>query len=51
LALFTVQDPSIKRKKLKMPVYQFLKEPLIRKFGNSFYEALEATAQHIEKQS
>jgi hypothetical protein len=38
-------------KKLKMPVYQFLKEPLIRKFGNSFYEALEATAQHIEKQS
>ncbi len=31
-------------KKLKVPVYQFLKEPLIRKFGEDFYEALEATA-------
>jgi len=30
--------------KLKVPVYQFLKEPLIRKFGEGFYEALEATA-------
>lgn len=32
-------------KKLKVPVYQFLKEPLVRKFGEEFYEALEATAQ------
>lgn len=31
-------------KKLKVPVYVFLKEPLIRKFGEPFYEALEATA-------
>ena len=31
-------------KKLKVPVYQFLKEPLVRKFGEEFYEALEATA-------
>lgn len=37
-------------KKLKMPVYQFLKEPLIRKYGNNFYEAVEATAQHLETQ-
>lgn len=36
-------------KKLKVPVYQFLKEPLVRKFGNRFYEALEATAQHLEE--
>ncbi len=36
-------------KKLKVPVYQFLKEPLVRKFGQSFYEALEATAQHLKK--
>ncbi|HEY5369151.1 MAG TPA: DUF3109 family protein [Hanamia sp.] len=35
-------------KKLKMPVYQFLKEPLIRKFGKSFYDALSATAKHLE---
>jgi hypothetical protein len=33
-------------KKLKVPVYQFLKEPLIRKFGTEFYEALDATAAH-----
>ncbi len=36
-------------KKLKVPVYQFLKEPLIRKFGESFYEALDATAKHINE--
>ncbi|MEO6583134.1 MAG: DUF3109 family protein [Ferruginibacter sp.] len=36
-------------KKLKVPVYQFLKEPLIRKFGIPFYEALEATAKHQNK--
>lgn len=35
-------------KKLKVPVYQFLKEPLIRKFGEDFYEALDATANHIK---
>ncbi len=34
-------------KKLKVPVYQFLKEPLVRKFGEPFYEALSATANHI----
>jgi hypothetical protein len=31
-------------KKLKVPVYQFLKEPLIRKFGEDFYNALEQVA-------
>ncbi|MGN6601047.1 MAG: DUF3109 family protein [Ginsengibacter sp.] len=35
-------------KKLKLPVYQFLKEPLIRKYGKEFYEALEATAGHLK---
>ena len=35
-------------KKLKLPVYQFLKEPLIRKFGQDFYDALAATAEHLE---
>ncbi len=33
-------------KSLKVPVYQFLKEPLIRKYGTAFYEALEAAAQY-----
>jgi hypothetical protein len=36
-------------KKLKVPVYQFLKEPLIRKYGEEFYEALNATAIHLNK--
>jgi hypothetical protein len=34
-------------KKMKLPVYQFLKEPLVRKFGSEFYEALDATAKHL----
>ncbi|MES2479610.1 MAG: DUF3109 family protein [Bacteroidota bacterium] len=33
-------------KKLQIPVYQFLKEPLIRKYGEQFYEALDAVAKH-----
>ena len=36
-------------KKLKVPVYQFLKEPLIRKYGEEFFQALEATATHLSK--
>ena len=28
-------------------VYQFLREPLIRRFGPEFYEALSAAAQHL----
>ena len=36
-------------KKLKVPVYVFLKEALIRKFGKKFYSALEATAEHLNK--
>jgi Protein of unknown function (DUF3109) len=36
-------------KKLKLPVYRFLKDPIIRKYGKEFYEALEATAQHLTK--
>lgn len=33
--------------KLKVPVYVFLKEPIIRKYGSPFYEALEAAANHV----
>ncbi len=32
-------------KKLKVPVFEFLKEPLIRKYGQNFYNALEKVAQ------
>lgn len=30
--------------KLQVPTFQFLKEPLIRKYGQAFYDALEAIA-------
>jgi hypothetical protein len=32
-------------KKLKVPVYEFLKEALIRKYGEEFYHALDVAAQ------
>lgn len=35
-------------KKLKVPVYKFLKEPLVRKFGEAFYETLDATAEYMK---
>ncbi len=34
-------------KKLKVPVYIFLKDALIRKFGKTFYNTLDATAKHL----
>lgn len=37
-------------KNLKVPVYVFLKDALIRKFGEEFYEALDGAAkEHSEK--
>jgi len=32
--------------KLKVPVYLFLKDSIIRKYGEEFYETLKATAEH-----
>ena len=32
-------------KKLEVPTYQFLKEPLVRKYGEEFYEALDKVAK------
>jgi hypothetical protein len=37
-----------KGKALQVPVYQFLKEPLIRKYGASFYEQMEQMAQYLD---
>ncbi len=36
-------------KQLKVPVYIFLKEAIIRKWGEAFYEALDASAEHLKK--
>jgi hypothetical protein len=40
----------IKGKKLHLPLYQFLKEPLIRRFGQEWYDELELTANEWKKQ-
>lgn len=36
-------------KELKVPVYKFLKESLIKKYGEEFYKTLEAVAEHYNK--
>ena len=38
-------------KKLKVPVYIFLKDSLIRKYGQEFYDTLAATAEHMKQDS
>lgn len=35
--------------KLNVPVYRFLKEPLIRQFGNEWYKQLEIAAEELKK--
>ena len=40
----------IKGKKKHIPLYQFLKEPLIRRFGQEWYKELELTANEWKKQ-
>lgn len=39
----------LKGRELKLPVYRFLREPLIRRFGNEWYEELEQTAQLLRE--
>jgi hypothetical protein len=34
--------------KEKIPVFRFLKEPIIRKFGETFFEALEKAAEELK---
>lgn len=36
--------------KKDMPLYRFLKEPLIRKFGEEWYEELQLVASELQKQ-
>lgn len=35
-------------KKLKVPAYVFLKEAIVRKYGEEFYETLNATAKYMK---
>ena len=36
-----------KGKEQNLPLYQFLKQPLVRRFGEQWYEELEKTVQHL----
>ncbi|MBR3618499.1 MAG: DUF3109 family protein, partial [Bacteroidaceae bacterium] len=36
-------------KKLQMPVYQFLKEPLIRRFGQAWWDECDLVANELKK--
>jgi hypothetical protein len=46
----TLCKPACKLgQKLKVPVYQFLKDSLIRKYGKEFYETLDAVAKKMAK--
>jgi hypothetical protein len=37
-------------KKLGVPVYKALKEPIVRRFGEEFYKALECAEELIKEQ-
>ena len=45
-----MQGCGLLGKKENVPVYKFLKEPLIRKFGEEWYKELEAVAEELKKQ-
>ncbi len=36
-------------KKLQIPVYQFVKDAIVRKYGQEFYDELDAAAQHLRQ--
>lgn len=44
-------DACVLGKELEVPVYKFLKEPLIRKYGEDWYTELETVAAEWQKQS
>lgn len=37
-------------KELQVPIYKFLREPLIRRYGQRFYDELEAAAKAMEEE-
>ena len=39
------RDAVVKGKQLQLPVYKFLKEPLIRRFGQAWYDELCEVAE------
>lgn len=48
---WAVCDAAYKRgRELDIPVYRFLREPLIRRFGQAWYDELEQTAEAFRKE-
>jgi len=46
------QPACVLGRKLKVPAYVFLKDALIRKYGEDFYDALDQAAKlYFEKQN
>lgn len=43
-------DACILGKELKVPVYKFLKTPLVRKYGEEFYKTLSDAAEEYERE-
>lgn len=48
---YICDDACTLGKQLQVPVYQFLKAPLIRKFGEDWYKELESVAVNWKEQS
>ncbi len=47
---WNICEPArLKGKELNIPLYKFLKEPLIRRFGNDWYTDLENTISELHK--
>ena len=44
------KDAVKKGEELQLPVYQFLREPLIRRFGEEWYDELCQVADDLKKQ-
>ena len=44
------QSAVRKGRELQLPVYKFLKEPLVRRFGKEWYEQLERVADELKEQ-
>ena len=45
------KDAVVKGRKLQLPVYQFLKEPLVRRFGEAWYQELSEVAEQLNTDS
>ena len=43
------EPARLKGRTLRLPVYQFLREPLIRRFGKAWYDELEETVTELRK--